>query len=84
MTKTPKQLTGSFTLKAIVLMSAVVLMSVTMPASASTIDADGRDRGTGPNLVPVCHNNSIIFVSPNAVPAHVAHGDFIGDCIIND
>jgi hypothetical protein len=30
--------------------------------------------------VLVCHNGHTICVSENAVPAHLAHGDIIGDC----
>ncbi len=81
MTKTPKQLTGSFTLKAIVLMSAVVLMSVTMPASASTgADVDVREQTPNPKLVFVYHNGFELYIHLSALPAHVAHGDNIGSC----
>jgi len=30
--------------------------------------------------VPVCHNGHTIFVSINALEAHIAHGDCIGSC----
>jgi hypothetical protein len=32
--------------------------------------------------VPVCHNGHTIYVSKNAVRAHLAHGDCIGECAI--
>ncbi len=73
MTKTSKQLTSSYKLKAIVLLSAVVFMAVTMPASASAVQEEGQ----GQEKVMLCHKGSEIEVSPNAVPAHLAHGDYI-------
>ncbi len=37
--------------------------------------------GNNMNKVLVCHNgNNTICVSPNAVPAHLAHGDNLGTC----
>ena len=30
--------------------------------------------------VPVCHNGNTIYVSINAVAAHLAHGDCLGEC----
>ena len=30
-------------------------------------------------LEQVCHRGRIIWVDPSAVPAHVAHGDPVGD-----
>jgi hypothetical protein len=30
--------------------------------------------------VPICHNGKTIYVSVNAVRAHLAHGDCIGEC----
>jgi hypothetical protein len=32
--------------------------------------------------VPVCHNGQTIYVSKNAVQAHLAHGDCIGECTV--
>jgi hypothetical protein len=32
--------------------------------------------------IPVCHNGHTIYVSKNAVPAHLAHGDCIGECAV--
>jgi hypothetical protein len=32
--------------------------------------------------IPVCHNGNTIYVSINAVPAHLAHGDCIGECLL--
>src|SRR5688500_7472001 len=34
----------------------------------------------GNNKVFICHNVITICVSVNAVPAHLAHGDFLGTC----
>jgi hypothetical protein len=31
--------------------------------------------------VPVCHNGQTIYVSVNAVDAHLAHGDCLGNCL---
>jgi hypothetical protein len=36
--------------------------------------------GNNANKVLVCHNGNTICVSPNAVPAHLAHGDQLGPC----
>jgi hypothetical protein len=32
--------------------------------------------------IPVCHNGHTIYVSKNAVPAHLRHGDCIGECLV--
>jgi hypothetical protein len=32
--------------------------------------------------VPVCHNGHTIYISINAVEAHLAHGDCIGECTV--
>jgi hypothetical protein len=34
------------------------------------------------NKVPICHNGNTIYVSKNAVNAHLAHGDCIGECTV--
>ncbi|HEX8310697.1 MAG TPA: hypothetical protein VF614_05225 [Chthoniobacteraceae bacterium] len=39
----------------------------------------GGSGGQG-NLVAICHNGFVIFVSPNAVQAHLNHGDTLGAC----
>jgi hypothetical protein len=39
----------------------------------------GGSGGQG-NLVAVCHNGRVIFVSPRAVQAHLNHGDSLGSC----
>jgi hypothetical protein len=32
--------------------------------------------------VPVCHNGHTIYISKNALKAHLAHGDCIGECTV--
>lgn len=32
--------------------------------------------------IPVCHNGHAIYISKNALKAHLAHGDCIGECTI--
>jgi hypothetical protein len=34
---------------------------------------------TGSDLY-VCHNGKALKISPKAIPAHIAHGDYIGSC----
>ena len=34
--------------------------------------------------VPVCHRGHTIYVSINAVPAHLAHGDCLGKCLVEE
>ncbi|MEK7412926.1 MAG: HYR domain-containing protein, partial [Planctomycetota bacterium] len=37
--------------------------------------------GNNLNKVAICHNgDNTLCVSPNAVPAHLAHGDYLGEC----
>ena len=35
------------------------------------------------NKVTVCHNGNLITVSTNALAAHLAHGDCVGECASN-
>jgi hypothetical protein len=37
--------------------------------------------GNGNKKVLVCHNGQSNCISPNAVPAHLAHGDILGSCV---
>jgi hypothetical protein len=37
-------------------------------------------RDSDKNKVFICHNGNSISVSVNAVPAHLAHGDLLGNC----
>lgn len=37
--------------------------------------------GNNNNKVKMCHQGSTICVSPNAVQAHLNHGDFLGPCV---
>ncbi len=32
------------------------------------------------NKVSVCHNGNTLCIAPAAVPAHLAHGDYLGEC----
>jgi len=34
--------------------------------------------------VPVCHRGHTIYVSVSAVPAHLAHGDCLGKCLVEE
>lgn len=34
--------------------------------------------------IPVCHNGHTIYISKNALKAHLAHGDCIGECTVED
>ena len=34
------------------------------------------------NKIPVCHNGNTIYISKNALKAHLAHGDCIGECTV--
>jgi hypothetical protein len=47
---------------------------------------DGQNENTFQKneKVTVCHNGHAITISINALPAHQAHGDIIGDCTIPD
>lgn len=34
------------------------------------------------NKIPICHNGHTIYVSKDAVKAHLAHGDCLGECTV--
>jgi hypothetical protein len=40
--------------------------------------------GHNQDKVLVCHKGNTICISPNAVPAHLNHGDYLGNCRDND
>lgn len=48
-------------------------------AEATVFVVDARC-GKKNDKVLVCHNGHAICVAPSAVPAHLAHGDMLGDC----
>ena len=61
------------------------MVTVTDSAGCTTMDSlviDVLDVrcGNDSNKVTVCHNGNTICVSPNAVPAHLDHGDHLGGC----
>lgn len=39
--------------------------------------------GNNNKKVLVCHKGNTICISPNAVPAHLEHGDYLGECTNN-
>jgi len=45
--------------------------------TVSVIDVRCGDKK---DKVFVCHKDKMICISPNAVPAHLAHGDKLGNC----
>ena len=55
---------------------AVSTETVTITYSNGKNDNGGEHGG----LVQICHKGDAIYVSSNAVPAHLAHGDNVGDC----
>jgi hypothetical protein len=42
---------------------------------------NAQAQACGNNKVFVCHKGTTICISVNAVPAHLAHGDFLGQCV---
>ena len=60
---------------------AVSSETVTITYSKTKGNNDGEDDDDKhANLVQVCHKGDAIYVSSNAVAAHLAHGDKLGDC----
>src|SRR5215208_3529281 len=69
-------------MKKMMLLASVVALAAMMLAAAPAFAQDGGD-----NKVTICHippgnpaNAHTISVGEAAVPAHLAHGDFIGSC----
>ena len=76
----------TLTLAAII--TSVILLAGTLGFVISSPDAFARappGGGGGAEKVTICHKpgtpaENTITVSVNALPAHIAHGDFIGTC----
>lgn len=71
---------------------SILFFAITGAASAQSAHSGNhahgnaeRNPGNGNNTVAICHqtgNGSItIYVAPAAVAAHLAHGDYLGECI---
>ena len=41
-----------------------------------------KDVRDGSKKIFLCHNGNTLSISVNAVPAHLAHGDMLGDCLV--
>jgi hypothetical protein len=49
-------------------------------SSSDEVIVNVQDVRCQKNKVIVCHNGNELCISPNAVPAHLAHGDKLGHC----
>jgi hypothetical protein len=63
----------------------IIHIDVVIPPGDDDDDDDDDGNNGGGNLVAICHaegNGSYhtIYVAPQAVPAHLAHGDYLGPC----
>jgi hypothetical protein len=68
---------GAFTIAAMLLVGAIVLNGQPSPAAADAPDLVSICHVTGSDTNPVV----LIQVSPNAVDAHLAHGDFLANAV---
>jgi hypothetical protein len=60
-------------------MRRILLLAVFVAAFAVGLTQEPAS-ARGGEKVEVCHNDHEIEVSTAAVPAHLAHGDFLGSC----
>lgn len=71
-----------------------VCPSATTTYTVTVSDGDGHiasdrikvnvvDVRCGNNKILVCHKGDKICISPNAVPAHLKHGDNLGPCVVS-
>ena len=65
-----------FETKNVPLSDVNVVDSVTFELVPKSDDDSTRNN----ERVSVCHNNHTITISENAVPAHLRHGDVLGEC----
>ncbi|HWB90626.1 MAG TPA: LamG-like jellyroll fold domain-containing protein [Puia sp.] len=73
--------TGSITVGAAGTYSATVMDSAGCTATDSIlIKMVDVSCGNNDDKVTICHNGNTICVSPDAVPAHLSHGDHLGVC----
>lgn len=60
--------------------ATVTYAGVCQASDSVTIEVLDVRCGIDSDKVMICHNNKVICVSPDSVPAHLSHGDKLGSC----
>ena len=70
-------------MKKILTLSAIITSVILLSGTLGFVlnDPDAFASKGGGEKVDICHNEKkTINISVNAIPAHLAHGDFVGTC----
>ena len=60
--------------------AAIAVKDIVAPSRPQVVHGSAAQDQYGPQKVTICHKGHTITISRSALPAHLAHGDFVGTC----
>jgi hypothetical protein len=60
--------------------AAIAVKDIVASSRPQVVHSSAAQDQYGPQKVTICHKGHTITISRSALPAHLAHGDFVGVC----